>query len=129
MMSGQGFGRVQSAQIEVASQYLYRGKQESQGKNLHKTGNVLTEILTGDLPNKGLKIHFFCITYYTPSCVCLSCVCVVIFCVFVVLCVHCCCFFLLQMPDCWLEVSIRKVLRSATSTQVLLGFRVSKNKC
>ena len=30
--------------------------------------------------------------------------------------------FLLLMPDCWLEVSIRKVLRPATSTQVFLGF-------
>jgi len=30
--------------------------------------------------------------------------------------------FLLSMPDCWLEVSIRKVLRPATSTQVFLGF-------
>jgi len=32
------------------------------------------------------------------------------------------------MPDCWLEVSIRKVLRPATSTQVFLGFPVSKSK-
>ena len=36
---------------------------------------------------------------------------------------------LLQMPDCWLEVSIRNVLRPATSTQVFLGFRVSISKC
>ena len=33
------------------------------------------------------------------------------------------------MRDCWLEVSIRKVLRPATSTQVFLGFPVSINKC
>jgi hypothetical protein len=33
---------------------------------------------------------------------------------------------LLQMPDCWLEVSNRKVLRPATSAQVFLGFPVSK---
>ena len=33
------------------------------------------------------------------------------------------------MPDCWLEVSIRKVLRPATSTQVFLGFRVSISIC
>jgi len=32
------------------------------------------------------------------------------------------------MPDCWLEVSIRKVLRPATSTQVFLGFPVSISK-
>jgi len=37
--------------------------------------------------------------------------------------------FLLLMPDCWLEVSIRKVLRPATSTQVLLGFPVSTSEC
>ena len=37
--------------------------------------------------------------------------------------------FLLQMPNCWLEVSIRKVLRTAISTQVFLGFAVSKSKC
>ena len=30
--------------------------------------------------------------------------------------------FLLQMPDCWLEVSIRKVVRPATSTQVFCWF-------
>ena len=30
------------------------------------------------------------------------------------------------MPDYWLEVRIRKVLRPATSTQVFLGFPVSK---
>jgi len=37
--------------------------------------------------------------------------------------------FLLYMPDCWLEVSIRKVLRPATSTQVVLGFPVSTSEC
>ena len=31
--------------------------------------------------------------------------------------------------DCWLEVSIRKVLRPATSTQGFLGFPVSISKC
>jgi len=31
-----------------------------------------------------------------------------------------------RMPDCWLEVSIRKVLRPAISTQVFLGSPVSK---
>jgi hypothetical protein len=33
------------------------------------------------------------------------------------------------LPDCWLEVSIRKVLRSATSAQVVIGFPVSKSEC
>jgi len=47
------------ALIEVASQYLYRRKEESQSKQLHKTSDVLTEILTGDLPNKCLKIRIY----------------------------------------------------------------------
>ena len=34
-----------------------------------------------------------------------------------------------EMPDCWLEVSIQKVLRPATSTQVFLGFAVSISEC
>ena len=33
------------------------------------------------------------------------------------------------MPDCWLEVSIRKVLRPATTTQASLGFPVFISKC
>ena len=41
----------------------------------------------------------------------------------------CCIFFLLYTPDCWLKVSIRKVLRPATSTQVFLGLPASKSKC
>ena len=41
----------------------------------------------------------------------------------VVICVLMC---LLLMPDCWLDVSVRKVLRPAISTQVFfLGFPVS----
>jgi len=32
------------------------------------------------------------------------------------------------MPDCWLEVSIRNVLRTATSTQIFIGFPVSVYK-
>ena len=38
------------------------------------------------------------------------------------------CCFLIYMPDCWLEVSIRKVLRPATSTQFFLVFPVPKRK-
>jgi hypothetical protein len=37
--------------------------------------------------------------------------------------------YILQLPDCWLEVSIRKVLQPATSTQVFFGFPVSKSEC
>jgi hypothetical protein len=33
------------------------------------------------------------------------------------------------LPDWWLEVSIRKVLRPATSAQIFLGFRASKSEC
>ena len=43
-------------------------------------------------------------------------------------CTVCVLLFLLQMPDCWLEVSIRKVLRPVTSTQVSLGFPLSISK-
>ena len=56
----------------------------------------------------------------------LICICSTL-CVFVVLCVYCCSYF--RCRDCWLEVSIRKVLRPATSTQVFLGFPVSTSKC
>jgi hypothetical protein len=38
-------------------------------------------------------------------------------------------FTLLYLPDCWPEVSIRKVLQPATSAQVFLCFPVSKNEC
>ena len=65
---------------------------------------------------------------------CLVCVVVVVLCVLLssyVYSLYCVCIavFLLQMPDCWLEVSIRKVLRPATSTQVFLGFPASISKC
>ena len=36
--------------------------------------------------------------------------------------------YILQWPDCWLEVSFRKVLQPATSAQVFLGFPVSKSE-
>jgi hypothetical protein len=35
---------------------------------------------------------------------------------------------ILLLPDCWLEVSIRKVLRPVTSSQVFLGFPVSTSE-
>ena len=44
-------------------------------------------------------------------------------------CTMCVLLFLLLMPDCWLEVSIRKVLRPTTSTQVFLGFPLSTSEC
>jgi len=34
-----------------------------------------------------------------------------------------------NVPDCWLEFSIRKVLRPATSAKVFLGFLLSKSEC
>ena len=45
-------------------------------------------------------------------------------CVFVVLCVYCCSYF-----RCRTAVSIRKVLRPATSTHVFLGFPLSTSEC
>ena len=57
---------------------------------------------------------------------CLVCI-VVVLCVFVVLCVHCCFHFRCRTAAGY--VSIRKVLRPATSTQVFLGFPVSISKC
>jgi hypothetical protein len=74
-------------------------------------------------------------------CICWHLMCFCLFlCVFVVpytyllylmciCCAMCVLLFLLQMTDCWLEVSIRKVLRQATSTQVFLGFPVSTSEC
>ena len=68
------------------------------------------------------------------SCVVCNC-CWFAVCIVVVVCVLlsyvyflyyvCIAFFFLKMPDCWLEVNIRKVLRPATSAQVFLGFPVS----
>jgi hypothetical protein len=51
------------------------------------------------------RVLFYCV------CVCV-CVCVWV-CVLLL-------FYILQLPDCWLEVSIRKVLRPATSAHVFL---------
>jgi hypothetical protein len=56
-------------------------------------------------------------------CICLACI-VVILNVFVVLRVYCCSYF-----RCRLEVSIRKVLRRATSTQGFLVLLVSTSEC
>ena len=36
--------------------------------------------------------------------------------------------YVLWLPDCWLEVSIWKVLLQATSAQAFLGFPVSKSE-
>ena len=74
-----------------------------------------------------------CIVVSCLACIvvsCLVCIVVVVLCVLLQLpCVYCChmcicctmCALLLvlQMSDCWLEVSIRKVLRPFTSTQVI----------
>jgi len=85
----------------------------------------------------GAEMCYFYISLYTVvlECIVVRClvyivvvVCIVVsLCVFAVLLVYSC--FLLYMPDCWLEVSIRKVLRPATSAQVFLVFPVSISKC
>ena len=62
-----------------------------------------------------------CVLYFKMSCAycChLMCIC----------CTVCVLLFLLCMPDCWLEDSIPKALRPATSIQVFLGFPVSISK-
>jgi hypothetical protein len=56
---GMGLEGSGPALTEVAFQYLYLRKEESEDKDLHKTGDVLTEILTGDLPNKRSKKFIF----------------------------------------------------------------------
>jgi hypothetical protein len=77
--------------------------------------------------------HFFELYLSWVICCHLTCICFTL-CVFVVPFVYlfyyvCVLLFLLWMSDCWLEVSIRKVLQSATSTQVFLGFPVSTSEC
>jgi len=91
-----------------------------------------------------IRSRFTLVLFTFFTCCILRClVCIVVSCLCVLLkfsCVHCChlmyicctlcvLLFLLYMPDCWLEVSIRKVLRPATSTQVFLNFPVPKSKC
>ena len=73
------------------------------------------------LPIVGV-VYLLYMLYFKMSCVycChLMCIC----------CTVCALLFLLYMPDCWLEVSIWKVLRPTTSIQVFLGFPVSISKC
>ena len=67
-------------------------------------------------------VYLLYILYFKASCV---------FCchLMYICCTMCVLLFLLYMPDCGLEGSIRKVLRPATSTQVFLGFPVSISKC
>ena len=38
-------------------------------------------------------------------------------------------YYILYLPNCWLEISILKVLRPATSAQFFLGFPVSRSEC
>ena len=76
--------------------------------------------------NIGICIQFFLtvVLFTVSTCCILRClVCIVVCCLVCIVVV-----FPLE-PDCWLEVSIRKVLRPATSTQVFLGFPVSISKC
>ena len=54
-----------------------------------------------------------------------------VYCCSYLMCICCtvCALLFFLLPDCCLEVSIRKVLRPAISTQVFLGFPVPKSKC
>jgi hypothetical protein len=73
--------------------------------------------------------HVYCCTVYiVVLCILLYCVCIVVPCILL----HYVCIAVLHTvvaPDCWPEVSIRKVLRPATSAQVFLGFSVSISEC
>ena len=85
-----------------------------------------------------VSILYCCQLYCVYCCQLSLCIVVFVLCVLLQLpCVYCChlmciyctmcvLLFLLQMPDCLLEVSIRKVLRPAISTQSFLGFPVAK---
>jgi len=70
-----------------------------------------------------ILIYWRCFKIHSVPCCWLTVRIVVVVCI---CCTTCALLFLLSMPDCWLEVSIRKVLRPATSAQVFLGFRVYK---
>jgi hypothetical protein len=75
-------------------------------------------------------IVLLCMLSLTVFCKCPVCivvglsVCVLFLCICAVLNV----LVFAQLPGGWLAVSTRKVLRPATSTQVFLGFPVSKSK-
>jgi len=92
--------------------------------------NVSTICVGKNIRNCTCIQYFLTLVLFTfcTCCIlrCLVCI-VVILSIFAVPCVYYC--FLLQMPDFWLEVSTRKVLRLATSTQVFLVFLVSISKC
>jgi len=99
------------------------------GKN---TGNCIQYILT-------VALFTFCTCCILRYLVCivvsrLVCIVIVVLCSLLPSYVHllyyvCIAVFTLEMTDCWLEVSIRKVLRPATSTKVFLGFPLSISKC
>jgi len=66
-----------------------------------------------------------CNCCWLTVCILVVVLCVLLSYVYLLYCVGIAFSFLLFMP----EVSIRKVLRPATSTQVFLGFPVPKSKC
>ena len=70
-----------------------------------------------------------CVLLSVALCVLLSVVLCVLLSSYVYLFYYVCIVVFTLDADCWLEVRIRKVLRPATSTQVFLGFPVSKSKC
>ena len=78
-----------------------------------------------------LVLLFLCALLLTVvGLLCIELLSYVYFCYFmciVLLCVYCCLTYL--VVGCWLEVSIRKVLRPATSAQVFLDFPVSISEC
>ena len=102
-----------------------------------------TQALDREANGIGTTIHLYrvfqiCIVCFVASLSCVVCdccslaVCIVVVVLYMccyLMCICCTFFFLLKTPDCWLEVSIRKVLRPATSAQVFLSYPVPKSKC
>jgi hypothetical protein len=68
---------------------------------------VETQVLQSMI--KVLRIVLSCVYFCYLMCIVLLCV--------------------LDLLQCWLEVSIRKVLQPATSVHIFLGFPVSKSEC
>jgi len=73
------------------------------------------------------KPYLSCVYCCNIMCICLSNLYLLYF--MCICCDMCVLLFLLWMPDCWIAVSIRKVLRTATSTQTFLGFPLSTSEC
>ena len=84
-----------------------------------KSAALLGIICMATLSDSSCNCCWFVIVAGWP-CVLLQFSCVYCCHLMCICCTVCVLLLLLQMPDCWLEVRVRKVLRPATSTQVFL---------